>query len=303
MADSLVIRSSIELLGPAGGTISANPLCQGAAFRLTPGFDFGAPQPTVDVVGSLLLDGERPFGSRASNRTITLPITIKAPNFIALAAAREVLMKAIDKQQWTLTWTRDPVGGTPLPLVFDCFRALPTIVKWGGPDTFDRMPVGQLTFSFEPLHYGRSDLPVQVAIATPASGIPFQGGSAVPAPPGAIPLDPFTTVTGTQWSRSTTPPLPYGTASAHWDPSAAPASNPTGTRMFPAYTTAITPVEITGLTAFSVWVGLGSDYFWNWAGGPVSFTFTLTDDDGVALTFSTTTEMATSNSSTVPKWT
>src|SRR5580700_10309438 len=137
MSDSLVIADSIELLGTPNGTTSLNPACAGAQFRLTPGFDLGAPQPTVDVVASLLLDGERPLGTRASNRTITLPITIKAPNFLILSAAREVLMKAIDKQLWTLTWTRDPAGGTALPLVLDCFRALPTVVKWGGPDTFN----------------------------------------------------------------------------------------------------------------------------------------------------------------------
>ena len=124
MADSLIIANSIELLG--GNVPSINPLCPGATFKLRYGsdFDLGAPQPTTDFVASLILDGERPFGRRASNRTIKLPGLITAPTRQILAAAREVLEQAVDQDVWTLTWVRDPgPGGTPLPLIIDCFRA------------------------------------------------------------------------------------------------------------------------------------------------------------------------------------
>ena len=124
MTDSLVIAEQIELLGAGGaavdpyGTASLNPLCPGAVFRLiAPSsalgggtMDLGAPQPTTDIVGSLLLDGERPFGYRASNRTIVLPILIKAPSFQSLIAAREVLLQEVNEQTWTLRWTRDTAG-------------------------------------------------------------------------------------------------------------------------------------------------------------------------------------------------
>ena len=45
MFDSLVLANQIELL--YGGVASANPLCPGAMFRLQPGANPGAPQPTI----------------------------------------------------------------------------------------------------------------------------------------------------------------------------------------------------------------------------------------------------------------
>ena len=114
MSDSLVISNAIELLG--GGVVCQDPLAAGAIYRLMQGADPGAPQPTSDFVASLILDGERPFGRRASNRTIILPVVIIAPTRQILAAAREVLEQTIDQDQFTITWTRDPgPGGTPLP--------------------------------------------------------------------------------------------------------------------------------------------------------------------------------------------
>ena len=119
--DSLVLGNQIEVLG--GGVPSVNPLFPGAVFRLQPGADPGAPQPTTDFVASLILDGERPFGRRASNRTIVLPIWITAPNRQILAAAREGLEQLVDQDIWTITWTRDPSAGNPggkrLPLILD----------------------------------------------------------------------------------------------------------------------------------------------------------------------------------------
>src|SRR5260221_10833388 len=54
------------------------------------------------------------FGYQASNRTITLPIEISVPGdtgtpagFSTLTAAREVLLKEINQQTWTLRWTRE----------------------------------------------------------------------------------------------------------------------------------------------------------------------------------------------------
>src|SRR5215470_17236986 len=110
MADSLQIAGGIELIGYAVSTI---PICAGAMFTLQPGYDLGVPQPTTDFVAAMVLDGERPFGRRASNRQITLPIEIQAPSFQILTAAREVLLSLVDAQTWTLTWTRD---GSNLPL-------------------------------------------------------------------------------------------------------------------------------------------------------------------------------------------
>jgi hypothetical protein len=287
--DSLVIAGSIELLG--GGTFSAIPACQGAQFRLAPGFDLSSPQPTTDIVSSLVLDGERPFGRRASNRTISLPVAITAPTRALLAGARETLLQAIDAQTWTLTWTRS--GG--LPLVLDCFRALPTVVTYEL--KYDRALWSLITISFQALPYGRSNLPVQLAVASPISG-----GSSVAAPPAPVVLDAFTSVTGTQWSQSAQHVI--GPNSAYWDPGASPASNPTGAGIFPSKSGTFAAKNLTGLTALSVWAGCGSSYIWNWelSGQPSTFSWTLTDNVGHTLTFGRTYTLQSSNAKLSPKW-
>jgi len=130
VANSLVVANTIELLGAEGGVASAIPACAGAIFLLADDgtYDLGSHQPTADYVASLILDGERPFGRRSSNRTITLPVKIVSPNgdLKLLAAAREVLEQAVDQDTFTITWTRDPGSGTRMPLVLDCFRAQPS---------------------------------------------------------------------------------------------------------------------------------------------------------------------------------
>jgi hypothetical protein len=287
--DSLTIQNQIELLG--NGTYSTIPACAGAQFRLAPGYDLSAPQPTTDIVASLVLDGERPFGRRASNRQISLPIAITAPTRALLAGARETLLQAIDAQTWTLTWTRS--GG--LPLVLDCFRASPTVVTYEL--KYDRALWSLITISFQALPYGRSSLPVQLAVASPISG-----GSSVAAPPAPVVLDAFTSVTGTQWSQSAQHVI--GPNSAYWDPGASPASNPTGAGMFPSKSGTFAAKNLTGLTAVSVWAGCGSSYIWNWelAGQPSTFSWTLTDSVGHTLTFGRTYTLQSSNAKLSPKW-
>ena len=72
MSDSLVIANSIELLqGDEGGQLSTLPMLGNTIFALNDqqaAYDLGAPQPTVDILASLITDGERPQGRRASNR-------------------------------------------------------------------------------------------------------------------------------------------------------------------------------------------------------------------------------------------
>jgi hypothetical protein len=221
--DSLVIGESIELIGSVAST---NPLCTGAVFLLQPGYDLGAPQPVTSIIGSLLLDGSRPFGYQASNRTISLPVEIQAPDFQTLTAAREVLLREINQQTWTLRWTRDPGTGTALPLLFDCFRAHATVVQWGNVDSLNRFPIGLLTISFDALPYGRSDVPVVTDFPSPLAGRT--------APPAAINVDTFSSVSGTQWAASTQSPVSGG-QSAFWDPTIAPANVPSGTGQAAVY--------------------------------------------------------------------
>src|SRR6266487_2264682 len=172
--DSLLVANRFELLGAGEpGAASLDPAFPGAIFKLQPGFDFGAPQPLTDFLGSLSLDGELPSGRRAGNRTFTLPVNIHAPDFATAAAATEALLAAVNEPYWTLTWTQKQ-GTDPaqLPLVFDCYRAHASVVQGGGLDGWNINSVSAVTLSFDASPYGRSDTPVVVPLASPLPGGP-----------------------------------------------------------------------------------------------------------------------------------
>lgn len=280
--DSLVLANSIELLG--GGVASTNPNCLNAMFRLQPGADPGAPQPTTDFVASLLLDGERPFGRRASNRTIKLPIWITAPDRRTLAAAREVLQQAIDQDFFTAVWTRDPSsnpGGTPLPLVFDCFRAQPTVPIFNS--LREKQLLGlQVEITIPALPYGRSDTQTQVSFSAPVPTSP-----SVPPPPAPVVLDTFSAISSTQVFQSTQ--CVVGPFTACWDPDR--FGDPGGQETEFTYgSTFPAPLNLANMTSLQFWFGLGSRW---WANleyhGKIhgtSFYFTLTDTSENTLSFS-----------------
>ena len=279
MADSLVVANAIELLG--NQAVSTNPRCAGAQFMLQPGFSMGAPQPTTDYVASLILDGERPFGRRASNRTITLPVWIKAPSRYLLAAAREVLEEAIDQQFWTLAWTRDPgPGGTPLTLLLDCFRANPSVPVYN--TLFEKQSGvlgSQITVSFPALPYGRSDIQTQVAFSTPVPAAP-------PPPPPPVLLDNFSTISTPTWTQSSQ--CVIGPSSCCWDPDS--FGDPGGQNTPMVYNATFpTALNLTGMTSVSGYVGLGSRYWTcleRHGRTKVRIDMTLTDSYGSQLSFS-----------------
>lgn len=279
MADSLIISNAIELLG--NEAVSTNPRCAGAQFMLQPGFNLGAPQPTTDYIASLILDGERPFGQRSSNRTITLPIWIKAPNRYILAAAREVLEEAIDQQTWTLAWTRDPgVGGTPLTLLLDCFRAQPSVPVYNTQAEKQSGVLGsQITITFEALPYGRSDTQTQVAFAAPVPTAP-------PPPPAPVVLDAFSSISGAQFFQSSR--CIIGPFSLCWDPDL--FGDPGGKSTPLTYSSMFTsPLDLTGMTSVQGYLGLGSRYWWALerpGRTRVRVDMTLTDTNGQTLSFS-----------------
>lgn len=295
MPDSLIIAEQIELLG--GGSPSTNPACLGAQFRLAPGWDLSAPQPTSDIVASLVLDGERPVGQRASNRTVQLPIVITAPLVTTVDAARavligarEILMRAIDQEQWILRWTRE---GSTLPTLFDCFRATPTVVSYVLP--YEQQLICQMQISFPAMPYGRSDAPITVNFTSPIAG--------ETPPPSPVVIDDFFTVTGAQWRKSTNSAV--GPSTAFWDPAIAPADNPTGAGMSAQYARSGLSLDLTGLTAVTMWAGFCDTVdFPRWArqGGPVMFVFTLTDDGGNVLSFYKVKNLQGSDSVVTPVW-
>jgi hypothetical protein len=277
MSDSLVIGNGIELLG---NVVSDNPLCPGARFMLQQGADPGAPQPTTDFVASLILDGERPFGRRASNRTITLPLYITAPTRLILAAAREVVQQAIDQDMWTLTYTMDPgPGGTPLPLVLDCFRAQPSKPVFN--TRLEKQLQGMMiTLTIPALPYGRSDTQQQAQFAAPVPASP-------PPPPSPVVLDSFSSISSPEFFQSSQ--CVVGPHSACWDPDG--FGDPGGQETPLVYqNTFSAPLNLASMTSLQFYLGLGTRYYtfleYHGRTSGVSAYITLTDQNGNQLSFS-----------------
>lgn len=238
MPDSMIIANKIELMSPDNpqGTQSMDPKCLGAAFILDRGYSLGAPQPVASVIESLAVDGERPIGRRASNRSLVLPISIVAPDRATLVSAREVLLSTVDQQAFTITWVRDSAS----PVIIDCFRAQPSDIVY---DVISEQGglVCSVTLTIPALPYLRGSDPQPIAF----SG--SQAGRSA-APPPTILLDDYTTVSGTNWS-SATAGTPTGSA-AHW-------SNP-GPGNNAVYTSTFSAKNIKGMTSLSHWIGTAS---------------------------------------------
>src|SRR6266496_620695 len=283
--DSLLVANRFELLGAGEpGAASLDPAFPGAIFKLQPGFDFGAPQPLTDFLGSLSLDGELPSGRRAGNRTFTLPVNIHAPDFATPAAATEALLAAVNEPYWTLTWTRKQ-GTDPaqLPLVFDCYRAHASVVQGGGLDGWNINSVSAVTLSFDALPYGRSDTPVVVSLASP-----LPGG---PAPASPVILDTFSSVSSPDFTQSSKHVL--DSFSAKWAHS--------GGSTYPTYTKTVA-VSLAGLYNITAYVGFGAATLSSWQ-NPILFTFRLGDSHGKFLSFTLTKNCYPSNDPSSPAFT
>jgi hypothetical protein len=249
MADSLVVANAVELLG---GVPSEIPACAGAIFQLGRDWDLGAPQPTTDFVASLILDGEKPFGRRSSNRGIKLPVTIWAPDRLTLAAAREILETAIDQDRWTLTWTRDPGdGGEPLPLILDCFRAQASAPAYS--IITDKQLRASITLTIPGLPYGRSDVQERVAFAAPVPSAP-------PPPPGPVVLDTFASVSSVRHYQSQR--CVIGPQSLCWDPDDDRNRDPGGQLTAFDYATDLDfTANLTGMAGLQMFLGFGSRHW------------------------------------------
>lgn len=299
--DSLVLGGVIELAGGPNGVPSTNPMCPGAVFKLDPeSWDLGDPQPTTDFVATLAVTGERPFGTRTSDRTPEITVNINAPDYLTLAGAEELLLSTIDAQpsgQFTTVWTprltqaQINAGQVSLPVVYDCFRAQPSKKKWGGPTGYGNEsasgPWSEIVIKFEALPYGRSDTKTQVAFPSPIAAY-----NAPAPPPQPVVLDNFVTINSPQFTQSQV--CVAGPFTAYWDPGNPPFSAPDGANSPLVYgRTFATPVNLTGMTALKYWLGLGSRYYFNHhprGRTRVQISYQLTDTSGNVLPWSTTTK-------------
>ncbi len=191
--DSFVIADIIEALGDEHGVPSNLPECTGAVFVMDQGWDLGAPVPVSDITAQTSLDGERPYGRRASNRTLILPISIFAPDRRTLAAARETLLKAIDEEEWLFKWTRDDSpdldgSGLGQAAVFTCFRGLASKPEYSVTD--EQQQVCSIELQIPALPYARSEVAEILAFETNVTAASFTTAT----PPDPLLLDVYDTI-------------------------------------------------------------------------------------------------------------
>jgi hypothetical protein len=301
MADSLVISNSIELLtSDTGPTYSVLPNLENTIFALDDQngtYDLGTPQPTVDILASLITDGERPQGRRASNRTLTIPVAIISDTRDNLALARETLFALVDQQWWTLTYTRSNTNAGPL--ILDCWRAEPTVISYNQPT--EQQFACQLVLTFEALPYGRSDTPNEIDFLAPLAG-----SSPPPAP---IVLDTFSTVPPGQQALWLSTTASVQGNSAVYCPSPAVNGNITNP-IYQNFGIGTNDLTVgTGeplLNVIQFWAGFASvKYFHYWANhqSEVRFIVTLSDVNGETVSYSRQYVVSESNNMSAPKWT
>src|SRR5215472_11546703 len=302
MADSLLLAHHFELLG--GGVVSNLPMCAGAIFRLGTQYTFGSPQPVIDFTMSLMGDGERPVGWRMSNRSFDIPVVIIVPNTgdpvadrLTLAGAREAILSAIDVDEFQLQWAPDGSNGAR-NTVFECWRAKAATVTYDVKN--DKQRLAELVLSFDAMPYGRSDDLSYLYFDSPLAG------DLQPLVP--VVIDDYSTVgsstQGAWWSQAPVSAAAYGTQvgnwSAKWDHTLSDQNSPmVYTRTLPV------PVDITGRTHLTFWLGLGCDpgSWRKWHKGPVAFQFTLTDGSGRTVTWGMKhQELQAAANNNWPKW-
>jgi hypothetical protein len=221
VADSLLIAGTIELLN--GGVVLQDGPGAGATMRLYQGYKTGAPVIDNDAVFSLLLDGERPYGERASNRSMEIPVLVRAPGRMKLMQAREQLLELVDQQAWTLTYQPDGL----LPIVWDCFRATIDVDQTGLREEKQDYAIVNLAFQAYP--YGRSTDPQVIQLA--------QDAARTVDP---ILIDGYETVPGFGWATTTLPRV-QGAKSSYT------LSANLATRTFAA-------LDLSSMVAIQVWV-------------------------------------------------
>jgi hypothetical protein len=196
MPDSLIVGGTIELL--AGGVVLDEGPGAGAKLMLY-SHKWGAAIVDNDAVVSQLIDGERPYGERAGNRTIELSVLITGPGRNVMMQAREQLLQLVDRNAWELTYTPDGMQ----PIVYTCFRATIDIDQTGFKAEHQYYCIVDLTIPAFP--YGRSTDLQTIGIVHD-----------VPSQVSPIILDSFETPPGdtSTWFTTTSPRI-EGTRSAY----------------------------------------------------------------------------------------
>lgn len=128
------------------------------------GSDHGSPENVVEVLQSLLQDGDIELSSRSGNRTLSLPVLLEGADLAAVADAEAALVAECDQDQNELYC--DPGDGFGAPFVFTVFRGQLTFTR---DDAAETAGLRSYTLTFRALPFPRSDAEV-TAEALAASG-------------------------------------------------------------------------------------------------------------------------------------
>lgn len=198
MANSLVVTA---------GAFTADLMSPTSAFRVGEGHDFADAEVITALVQDDDTDGALVVGERAGNRTVTLPLSVRAPSRALISTYVSQLRQALNTATFTLTWTPD--GG--LPTVWDCFRA--TVKTTWSTKTDQRWM--QLEATFQALPYGRTGTPVSL-----------NTDSATPSQIDSLDTASGYTITGGTGATSDTTNFTQGTASLRFTPTYPGAPSP-----------------------------------------------------------------------------
>lgn len=159
-----------------------------APFGFEFGADWGAPQSAVEVIDSLLQDGEIEISPRDSNRTISFSVLVEGGDLHALAKAEELLAAQARKQRNEILV--DPGDGWAAPFVLTTFKASVTQPR---DDEAERQGYRRFNLTMQARPFVRSANPVVIeAIAD----------GQTPSTPVTDTVDDCSVVGG--WSRETT---------------------------------------------------------------------------------------------------
>lgn len=130
------------------------------------GSDFGNPENVVEVVQTLLQDGEVLDSSRRTNRTLTLTVLIEGADLLEVAQAEARLIAEADKVRNTLAL--EPGDGIAPTTVFDTFRAQP---RWERDDNMEQQGFRRFVLEIPALPHPRSvNLTTEIAEGIPSVG-------------------------------------------------------------------------------------------------------------------------------------
>lgn len=133
-------------------------------FAVEFGSDFGNPENVVDVVQTLLHDGEVLESNRRTNRTLTIPVLIECADMQELADSEALLIAECDRSRNSLSV--EPGDGVGATTVFETFRAQP---RWNRDDDEERSNVRRFVLEIPALPHTFSVDPITDDAGTPPS--------------------------------------------------------------------------------------------------------------------------------------